>query len=214
MVARLKADVDKIRDVLLRHGRKTFVHWTPASAVPSILEHGVLCRRELEARGISYEPHGYGRMGKEDDFAGHVCLGFLPHWGMMSRAAGPSAVLEVRASVLTREGTFFCPDNTARNDFDFAEVSSWTSAQHLDDLFAGPTEWKSANYQAEIWVPDGIAPDDIRAVSFRSEGDRDAVITAMGSLADTLPQTVYFLVKPSQFPEARPATELEEDEDY
>lgn len=212
MVTRLTADVDKVREVLVRHGRHTFVHWTPASAVPSILEHGLLCRRELEARGIPYEPHGYGRSGKEDDFAGHVCLGFLPHWGMMSRATDPSAILEIRATVVAADGTFYCPDNTARNDYDFAVVSSWTSAQHLDDLFAGPTDWKSANYQAEIWVPDGIAVDDIRAVRFRSDEDLDAVLAAMGSLADSLPQTVYFRVSPSQFPEARPVAELEEDE--
>jgi hypothetical protein len=207
---RIKADADKIQAVLVRHSRRTFVHWTPASAVPSILEYGVLCRRELEARGISYEPHGYGRAGKEDDFAGHVCLGFLPHWGMMRGETGPSAVLDIRASVVTIEGTFYCPDNTARNDYDFAEVSSWTSAQHLDELFAGPTDFKSANYQAEIWVPNGVAVDDIRTVWFRSEEDRDAVVTAMGSLADSLPQTVYFGVRRSQFPESLPVETADE----
>ncbi|MBA2633780.1 MAG: DUF4433 domain-containing protein [Chloroflexi bacterium] len=211
MVTRLTADADKIRTVLIRHGRRTFVHWTPASAVPSILEHGLLCRRELEARGLPYEPHGYGRAGKEDDFAGHVCLGFLPHWGMMRHETGPSAVLDIRASVVTTEGTFYCPDNTARNDYDFAEVSSWTSAQHLDDLFEGPTDYKSANYQAEIWVPDGIAVDDIPTVWFRSEEDRDAVVTAMGPLADSLPQTVEFGVRRSTFPESLPVATVDED---
>lgn len=204
MVARLKPNADKIREVLVRHGRGAFVHWTPASAVPSILEHGLLCRRELEARGIPYEPHGYGRAGKEDDFSGHVCLGFLPHWGMMSRATGPSAILEVRAMVVAIEGAFYCPDNTARNDYDFAEVSSWDSPQHLDDLFEDPTSWKSANYQAEIWVPNGIAVDDIAEVCFRTEADRDAVLTAIGPLAESLPRTVYFRVRSSQFPEAHP----------
>jgi hypothetical protein len=131
---------------------------------------------------------------------------------MMSRATGPTAVLEIRATVVLADGAFFCPDNTARNDYDFAEVSSWTSSQHLDDMFAGPTDWKSADYQAEIWVPDGIAVDDIPTVYFRSEEDRDAVINAMGSLADSLPQTVFFGVRSSQFPQARPVAGLGEGE--
>ena len=198
----------EILSVLSRHGRRTFVHWTPATAVPSILQHGILCRRELNARGLPYEPHGYGRWGKEADFAGHVCLGFLPHWGMMSRETGPSAILEIQAAVVATPGTFFCPDNTARNEYDFSEVSTWGTAQHLEDLFAGPTEWKSENYQAEIWVPDGIQVNQIPAVYFRTKEDLQSVLDAMGSLADQLPHTVYFGVRPSQFPEPRPDPEL------
>lgn len=204
MGARLKSDAAAVREVLARHRRQSFIHWTPASAVPSVMEHGLLCRRELDARGIPYQPHGYGRAGKELEFAGHVVLGFLPHWGMMRSESGPSAILEIDSRVLLSEGTFFCPDNTARNDYDFAEASTWSSAQHLDDLFEDPTSYKSANYQAEIWVPDGVAVEDIVGVYFRTAEDRDAVIDAMRPIAAKLPRAVAFGVRPSQFPEIQP----------
>src|SRR3954447_25015130 len=102
MVVRLSQEAPAIRQVLARHRRSSFVHWTSAAAIRSVMENGLLCRRELEARGIEYSPHGYGRAGKEDDFAGHVCLGFLPHWGMMRSETGPSAILDINADVVLK----------------------------------------------------------------------------------------------------------------
>lgn len=119
-------------------------------------EHGILCRRELENRGIAYDPHGYGRAGKENDFAGHVCVSFLPSWGMMRRETGPAAVIEMPATIAAVEGAFYCPDNTARNDYEFSEVSTWTGVDRFEALFAGPAEWRPINLQSEIWIPDGI----------------------------------------------------------
>jgi hypothetical protein len=209
LAALLKVDADAVREVLVRHRRRIFTHWTPASAVPSVMEHGLLCRRELEARGIAYQPHGYGRAGKELEFAGHVVLGFLPHWGMMRSESGPVAILEINSRVVLADGTFFCPDNTARNDYDFSEASKWDAAKHLDDLFEDPTSYKSANYQAEIWVPDGVAVEDIVGVYFRTTEDRDAAIAAIGPLASTLPRKVFFGVQTSRFPEPQAQSEID-----
>ena len=168
------------------------------------MQNGLLCRRELEARGIAYQPHGYGRAGKEKDFEGHIALGFLPQWGMMHSESGPSAIVEVNAKVVMAQGTFFCPDNTARNEYDFAEARTWTAARHLDDFFEDPTSFKSKNWQAEIWVPDAIAVEDIMAVYFRTIEDRDAAIAAIGTLASSLPVPVHFGVRTASFPPDEP----------
>jgi hypothetical protein len=206
----LKADAPAILASLRRHNRTTLYHWTPTKAVPSVLEYGLLPRRELDARQIEYDPHGYGRAGKEEDFGGHVCLAFMPHWGMMSRESGPSAIIEIDAAVVGIDGAFYSPENTARNEYEFAEVSSWTTAQDLDDLFTGPSEWGLRSYQSEVWVP-AVPIDYIRTIHFRSEADRDEVLARLGPLASALPRKIYFAVTPSKFPE--PQTNIEPNDD-
>lgn len=190
-----------IRDALRRHRRKEVCHWTPAAKLPSVLKHGILCRRELDARGIDYEPHGYGRAGKEDEFAGHVCVSFLPSWGMMRRESGASAVIEMTSVVAAMKGAFYCPDNTARNDYEFDEVRTWTDIEHFEALFAGPTEWGLSNLQAEIWIPDGIPVEAFRNVYFRSDEDLEAALRACEPLAADLPRYLNFQVQKTKFPD-------------
>lgn len=214
MVVRLKRDASGILAALVgRHGRRTLFHWTPTEAVPSILENGILPRRELDARGIAFDPHGYGRAGKEIDFAGHVGLTFMPHWGMMRGESGPSAIFEVDASISATIGAFYCPDNTARNEYEFDEVSTWTTAAHVDELFTGPTDWGLVSYQAEVWVSE-IPVEYIRSVHFRSEDDRDEVLTRVRAIAPGLPRKLYFAVTPSKFPEPQPIIELDDGIDH
>jgi hypothetical protein len=203
IVVTMKTDASTIAAALRRHRRSSLFHWSPTSAVPSVLEHGLLPRRELDARGIAYAPHGYGRVGKEVDFAGHVVASFMPQWGMMRGESGPMAIFEIDAAIASIEGAFYCPENTARNDYEFTEVSTWTTATHLDDLFVGPADWEVVSYQAEIWVPE-IPVGYIKTVHFRSEGDRDEVLEKVGHIAASLPGKLYFAVTPSKFPEPQP----------
>lgn len=204
-----KADGSAIVAALRRHTRSLLYHWSPTAAVPSVLQHGLLPRRELDARGIPYAPHGYGRAGKEVEFAGHVGLTFMPHWGMMRGESGPTAIFEIDASVVAIDGAFYCPDNTARNEYEFSDVSTWTTPAHLDDLFTGPTDWGLVSYQAEVWVPE-IPVEYIRTVHFRSVEDRDEVLTQVASIAAGLPRKMYFAVTPSKFPEPQPIIDLDD----
>lgn len=201
MTLQLKANSDAIREALRRHGRYEVFHWTPAARLPSVLEHGLLCRRELEARGIAYDPHGYGRAGKEEDFAAFVCVSFLPSWGMMRRETGPLAVIEMPSSIVAIDRSFYCPDNTARNDYEFEEVSLWTEMEHFEALFAGPNDWGLSNLQAEVWVPDGIPVDFFRTVYFRSEEDLQEALRACEPMASNLPRELNFRVKKTHFPD-------------
>lgn len=209
MVVILKSDAPVILAGLRRHNRTALYHWAQAMAVPSVLQHGLLPRRDLDSRGIAYDPHGYGRAGKEEDFAGHVCLAFMPHWGMMRRESGPTAIFKIDASIVAVDGAFFCPENTARNEYDFSEVSTWTTATHLDDLFTGPTDWDLVSYQSEVWVPE-VPVDYIRSVIFRTVEDRDAVLADLGSVATALTHKMYFAVIPSKFPDPQPVIDLDE----
>jgi hypothetical protein len=201
MTLQLKANGDAIREALRRHGRRELYHWTPAAGLPSVLAQGLLCRRELEARHIAYDAHGYGRAGKEEDFAGFVCASFVPSWGMMRREIGPLAVIEMPSIIATADRSFYCPDNTARNDYEFDEVSTWTELEHFEAMFDNPNEWKLVNLQAEVWIPDGIPVDFFRTVYFRSDEDLQEALRACEPVAATLPRDVNFRVKVTHFPD-------------
>lgn len=172
-------------------------HWTPARRLPSVLTHGILCRRELDARGIPYDPHSYGRAGKELDFAGHVCVSFHPHKGMMKgdTESGPPAVILMSSELVVTEGTFYCPENTAKSEYTFDALCGWTSVQHLDELFEGPTEWRLRDWQAEVWIPYGIPVEQFLRVWFRNKEERDQAVEACGNI--DLPMTLPFGVGPS-----------------
>lgn len=195
-----KAEADSIKRELARRGVGLVYHWTLASQIPSILEHGLLCPRLLQERGITYEAHGYGAAGKDVQFADYVCMSFLPHWGMMSRASGPVAIIEMTGVVLTIDETFYCPGNTARNDYDFDEVSNWTEQEHLEALFEDENTYRVRDIQAEVWVPEGVPVAAFRRVLFRSPEDLEATREAARSIEPSLPKTLGFQVAAHKFP--------------
>jgi hypothetical protein len=189
-----KQNLADFRACLARHQRREVYHWTPASALPSILEHGILCRRELEARNIVYVPHSYGTYGKDEEFAGHVCVSFQPQKGMMRAETGPVAVIEMRSILVAMEGTFYSPVNSARNDYDFSDLSTRTSAEDLDALFQSPTSWWLIDWQAEVWLPVSVPPDRIVAVNFRNMDDLAASASACQAVVEALPRSIDFKI--------------------
>lgn len=198
----LKPDEAAFTDALRRHRRFELFHWTLIDQLPTILQHGLLCRRELDGRGVSYEPHGYGRAGKEEEFAGYLCFSFLPHWGMMANASGPVAVIELTSRLVALEGAFFCPGNSARNDYDFDDLSRCTSVDDFDGLFTGLTDWDLVDRQAEVWVPSVVPVATFNSIYFRTNDDLEAALAICQPIADAMPETIYFQVKASKFPPA------------
>ena len=194
MPLRLKPNAHQFDAALARHRRPEVYHWTPAKRLPSVLQHGILCRRELNARGIAYDPHGYGRVGKEQDFYGHVCVSFYPQKGMMKSEAGTPAVIVMSSQVVIADGAFYCPQNTARADCEFDSLVACTSIDDLDALFEGPNEWRLRDWQAEVWIPDGIPVDQFREVWFRNKEDRDKAVAACAAVAS---MPLRFAVGPS-----------------
>lgn len=188
-----KPNLADFQAALRRHGRRTVYHWTPAHCLPSVLQQGILCRRELEARRIGYCPHGYGRPGKELDFAGHVCVSFYPQRGMMRAETGAPAVIVMTSEVVAIEGTFYCPENTAKAEYEFDTLVMKTAVADLDELFEGPNEWRLKDWQAEVWIPEAIPVPSFSEIWFRTTEDRDAAVTACAGIAANLPHEIRFI---------------------
>ncbi len=190
----LKANAQEFQVALRRHNRGEVYHWTPARRLLSVLERGILCRRELDRGGIDYDPHSYGGYGKEDDFAGHVCVSFFPHKGMMRNEAGPPAIIELSSRVVIAEGAFYCPENTAKSEYDYETSSARTEVEHLEELFEGPDEWRLIDWQAEVWIPDGIPVREFRRVLFRNADELSETFRACDGIEldrnDNLPFVV------------------------
>jgi ssDNA thymidine ADP-ribosyltransferase DarT-like protein len=193
----LKTNAEQFRSALARHGRREVFHWTPASQLVSILQHGILSRCELERRGIPYIKHGYGRAGKEQDFADHVCVSFYPQKGMMKSETGALAVFVMDSEIVITEGSFYCPQNTAKSEYEFDELVNCSSVDHLDGLFKGPNEWDLIDWQAEVWIPDCIDVNYVRKVWFRNKAERDQAVDACSDIASSLPNTLRFGVGPT-----------------
>lgn len=205
----MKSSADEFRQCLLRHRRPEVYHWTPACRLPSVLVHGLLCRRELDSRGIAYDPHSYGALGKEQDFSGHVCVSFYPQKGMMRTETGAPAILVMKSDIVAAEGTFYCPNNTARSEYVFDEISRRTAVEDLDDLFQGPTEWALRDWQAEVWIPVAVPASNISRVLFRNSQELNAALTACLPVAHQLTHTITFSVDIRHFPTPQPAATTE-----
>lgn len=203
MARTLKPNAQEFTEALRRHHRhRPAFHWTPLSNLPGILQHGILCRSRLELRDLTYTAHGYGRAGKEAEFADHVCVSLYPQKGMMRRASEPQALFEVKPELLYVDGAFYCPGNSAKNEYDFEELVKKTALDDLEELFEGPTEWRLKDWQAEIWIPGYIHRGDIVRVLFASDGTRQQAVDLCRAIAEDLPKDITFAVGAAwHFPE-------------
>lgn len=224
MARPLKADSAEFAAALRRHGRqKPAFHWTPLSNLRGILQRGILCRSRLQTLGLKYTRHGYGTAGKEAQFGEYVCISLYPQKGMMQRATEPQALFEVRPELIYVEGVFYCPGNSAKNEYQFDDLVQKTTVADLDELFEGPNEWRLKDWQAEIWVPGYIAAGDIVRVNFANERIRDQAVDLCKDITGSLPKDFEFAVGADwhfpEPPELEPevpddeAYELEEEED-
>lgn len=213
MARPLKPDAEAFRAALLgrnRHG--PVYHWTGLSNIRSILEHGILCRHRLREKGIAFSEHGYGRAGKDLQFDHYVCVSLYPQKGMMRRETGPLALLEVQPALLYVDRAFYCPGNSARNEYDFDELVAKTELVHLEELFEGPGEWRLKDWQAEIWVPEFIAAGDIIRISFATDAIRQRAAEMCEDVA--LAKDVIFAVQQRHFPEPIAPVQDPEDEGF
>ena len=134
----------------------------------------------------------------QQHFAGHVCISFYPQLGMMRRQNEPQALLVLPTDLVCVAGTFFVPANSARAEFSFDECCQWTTVDDLEDLFEAADSHRLKDWQAEVWVPDGVASADISKVKFVSmKVAKDAVAACEGIEAH---EKTVFEVDPWRFP--------------
>jgi hypothetical protein len=163
----------------------------------------------MDRRRIAYDPHSYGAIGKELDFQGHVCVSFHPHKGMMKNESGPTALIEIPSRIVALEGAFYSPENTAKSEYDFDEVSQRTALEDLDSLFEGPDVWRLVDWQAEVWIPDGIPVAEFERVLFRNREDLDEALEASRGIELDRDSNLTFAVgKPWMFPTPAVAAEV------
>jgi hypothetical protein len=130
----------------------------------------------------------------------------------------------VRPELVYLDGAFYCPGNSAKNEYKFDDLVQKTAVADLEEFFEGPDKWWLKDWQAEIWVPGYIATGDIVRVNFANEQIRDRAVELCKDITGSLPKDFEFAVgadwhfpEPSE-PEQEPPEddegyELQEDED-
>jgi hypothetical protein len=200
------ADAARLRASVERRGIIRLYHYTASINLRSILAHGaVYSRAQMNARGIAFTGHGWGRAGKDEELSDYICCSFVPHWGMISRETETQAVLAFRADLVWRAGTLFCPGNSASNEFDINTLTADTTVNAFDALFDNPNGSWPRPYQCEVLVRDEIPLDSLIRVNFQSVADQEAALEQVKHLRVPAGQeTVTFAVSPGLYPPKRP----------
>lgn len=188
-------------------------HYTYLGGLPSIFRSGgLLSRANLHKDGTEYKGHGYGRPGKEAELCDYIFCSLVPPWGMMGKEEDNMALLEVSPRLIWREGTIFCPNNSAFNEFSLKDLLGNNTADVFDTLFPNPNASWPTNLMAEIMVRDMIPAYDIIRLHFlRGEDKQQADHLSRGV---QIPQEYYpsehikLAVTPRHFPRhMRPSPE-------
>jgi hypothetical protein len=150
-------------------------HYTDIrTSLPSILKAGgLLSRAEMDAREVKYVGHGWGRPGKELELEDFICCSLVPNWGMLRKETEPQAVLELQTDLIWREGTLFCPGNSAYNAFSLDNLRDKNTVEAFDAMFDNPYSDFPNPYDCEVMVYRSISLDNLRVIHFQTEGARD-----------------------------------------
>ena len=182
--AHVKPDAAELLAELDRRGVRDLVHVTEMGSLGSILDRGILSPVERRRGGLRVARHAYGSPGKQSLLDAYVALAFRPQWGMAARLTAP-VILACDRDIALHVGAFVSSGNTARGDIDVVDQMQRQSAEDFAAAFEGDTS-RLREWQAEVWVPVRVAPEDILGITFRSEADAQWAIgrlcARMGSL--------------------------------
>ena len=117
----------------------------------------------------------------------------------------PVSVIELDPGLIWREGTIFCPGNSACNEFDLESLSEADPVDTFDNLFPDEKGNWPTNYQAEVLLPGIIEVEKIKRVLFSHEEHRtyylERAITGWRSNPEkSLSHQVGFVADPTKFP--------------
>ena len=161
----LKEDSVELLEAVERRGVDYFLHYTPVQNLPSILQHGILSRKQMQLRDI--KPvlyHGWGKKWNElDDY---ICLSLIPPKTMIKKTKEPQAALLIHPAIIGQENTCFSPINSAKETIDVDEIFSRDSVEAFEDLFRYEEGTQLRNDFAEILVKDYISVTDIQNICF------------------------------------------------
>lgn len=166
----------QIRDFLTSRNIRYLVHFTQASDVSSILEHGLLSRDLLDQRGL---PYSFTDAQRLDGHRDAICLSIDFPNSLMFYAKRQEfshvacwAVLRVRASVLWELDCAFIDKNAAHHSVRSAPVAQFKTFSALQQMFSctngatrqthfGVRRRQPDDVQAEVLVFEPICRDYI-----------------------------------------------------
>lgn len=173
-------DAEAIRKITRVCGIDKLWHWSPAAAMRSILEHGLLARHELDLRGIRYEAHRYGSAAKEIALGAFVMTSLQPKPLMMFDRCQQPILWELDPEIATKEGTLFVRDNSAKAELNVNDILRSTGHKAyriaIDTFTAG-------SGQVEILVPGAVPSAAIRTVTAYDAQAADAAEKWLGETA-------------------------------
>jgi len=148
----------------------------------SILELGILCRKEVERRGLKHTEIAHPDVkDRRREFYSYVPLFFADNTPMLYRTiekyGNDIVLLEVHAKIMIRrKGVLFSDGNVANNsthtysNIADLEKLDWSIIWSLEPAYS--TEWKRIR-AAEVLVPKYIRPADITSIHVQSEAARE-----------------------------------------
>ena len=197
----------KIRNAAGARGITALYHFTPLANLASILANGLISRRILDEHAAEYI---YTDGWRNDGQLGAVSLSIHTiNQSMFSKKLRGSccswAILEVDASVLWTHPCLFNWRNAASSEmkghtgfkggpwaFDrmFTDEASRDPDRTLREIHGTPDNLPTYN-DAEVQVLAPIAPELIRDVTVKAEGDRAAAEAAMKAAEREVPIEVF-----------------------
>lgn len=204
--------VQLIQQICRERDVKVLMHFTRARNVPSILENGLLSRKDLEVQG--YNNATFNDSSRFDDCRDAICLSVsFPNYQMFYRFRNqihePWIVICIDVRALWELDCAFCRENAASNDIrritieQRKEVSSFASmfSDHVGggymarrDQLNIPNHYPT-HPQAEVLVFGRIDPSYFQAIHFADFASRNQykvqLATTHKHIATTL-STTYF----------------------
>lgn len=179
-----------MREVVKKRGIKWVWHFTKLDNVDSILEHGLLTRRNLENEGYEFEYNDEYRL---DGQRGSICCSIgHPNYKMFYslRMQDPDpewAVIAIDARILWEKDCLFCHTNAASTEVTSIPVDRRRGEDAFEKMFEevdGKPSRKvlridekcPTDPQAEVLVLDDIEPDYILGVATKSIRARDELL--------------------------------------
>ena len=181
--------LNHLREVLNRQCVDHFIHCTLIENLSSILENGILPRKNLES---SHDVHGYitdsHRLDENTEATSFSVQN--PNFEHLQRIydrgeSGEAAILVVANNLILNYPCSFYPRNAAKKEFKYKSFSHWQWSDRFEELFSDdedgrrvtqdgapfPSSW-TTHADAEVMVFGEISPEYIEQVAIKNDRER------------------------------------------
>ena len=165
-----KTPLDSNIVVLRQNGIKTLFHFTDASNLDSIREHGLLAWKKIETDKIECKMNSSAlshRLDAAKGLSDYIRLSFCRKHPMMFKALKEArisrpVILEMKLEIVSRPGVLFCERNAAATG---VQTSANPKVIHFEVVkkdYKFVSSEQKMFYQGEVLVPDYVPPHLIR----------------------------------------------------